>query len=90
MTYKEWESELLGYLKSLPEKEKVEVVNYYREIYSDRSDAGMKNKDILAEFGEPMLCAAKILKESSGDVPNEKSDNVQEKNGTKRYRQNYN
>lgn len=79
MTYKEWESELLGYLRSLPEKEKTEVVNYYREIYSDRCDAGMKNEDILAEFGAPMLCAAKILKESASDVPNEKSESVQEK-----------
>ena len=79
MTYKEWESELLGYLKSLPEKEKEEIINYYREIYSDRSDAGMKNEDILSEFGAPMLCAAKILKESAGDIPNEKIDNVKEK-----------
>ncbi len=75
MTYKEWESELLGYLKSLPENEKEEIVNYYSEIYNDRCDAGMKNEDILAEFGKPMLCAARILKDST----NEKNDNVQEK-----------
>ena len=75
MTYKEWETELLGYLKSLPENEKKEVINYYSEIYNDRCDAGMKNKDILAEFGEPMLCAARILKDSASDNLNEKCDN---------------
>ena len=65
MTYQNWENELLGYLKSLPNKEKKEIIEYYREIYGDKSDAGMSCAAILATFGKPQLCAAKILMERS-------------------------
>ena len=77
MTYREWESELVGYLKGLPESELEKIKEYYSEMYGDRSDAGMSDERILAEFGEPKLCAAKILmengeQEEAAEEPNEK------------------
>jgi uncharacterized membrane protein len=65
MTYKEWESELLSFLQNLPKKEKNQAVEYYREMYGDKIDAGMSNEDILKNFGSPRLVAARILMESA-------------------------
>ena len=65
MTYKEWESALLGYLRSMPSDELEKIKEYYREMYGDRSDAGMGEAEILAEFGEAKVCAAKILVENA-------------------------
>ena len=82
MTYHEWEGELLRYLKSLPESELEKIKEYYREMHGDRTDAGMNDSEILAEFGEAKVCAAKILQEntdSEGENPTEnteKSDTV--------------
>lgn len=70
MTYKEWESELLGYLKNLSEKEKNEAIEYYREMYGDKTDAGMSTENILKNFGTPRLAAARILMESANDSEN--------------------
>ncbi|MBO7304236.1 MAG: DUF1700 domain-containing protein [Clostridia bacterium] len=82
MTYKEWESELVGYLKGMPAGELEKIKEYYREMYGDRSEAGMSDKQILAEFDDPKICAAKILMENGeDDVPEEeprqeKSDKI--------------
>ena len=35
MTYKQWEAELLKYLVDIPDAEKREVCEYYREIFGD-------------------------------------------------------
>ena len=67
MTYIEWEGELLKCLKSLPESESNEIISYYREMYGDRRDAGLSDDEIVKNFGEPMLCAAKILMESASE-----------------------
>ena len=67
MTYKQWEQSLLNYLKSLKEEEKNEIVGYYREIYNDKLDLGIAESDIVKAFGDPMLAAAKILKEGDGE-----------------------
>jgi len=64
MTYKEWEGELIGYLAALPEKDREEAANYYKEIYGDRREGGMTEDEILKSFGTPMLAAAKILADS--------------------------
>ncbi len=64
MTYQQWEATLLNYLKSLSKGEKDEIVGYYREMYDDKRDSGFSEDDITAAFGDPMLAAARILKES--------------------------
>ena len=65
MTYESWEKELVERLDILPQNEKDEIISYYREIYSDKLDAGESESKIVSTFGEPALCAAKILIESS-------------------------
>ena len=67
MTYNEWEGELLSYLGNLPLNEKLEIKEYYREMYGDKRDAGMSNAEILKKFGTPRLVAAKILNENAGE-----------------------
>lgn len=80
MTYREWEAKLLGYLKSLTADEIKEIKDYYAEIYSDKTECGMVDEEIVRQFGEPEVCAARILMESGENTENEeKNDTVSEK-----------
>ena len=83
MTYRQWEESLLNYLKGLSDEEKKEIVSYYREIYSDKIDSGIRKEEIVKTFGDPMLAAARILKESADaaerDPETEKAVSVGEK-----------
>ena len=63
MTYLVWEKQLLGYLKSQPEAEKKQIVDYYREMYNEKMERGLSNEQVLLEFGDPKNCAARILME---------------------------
>ena len=67
MTYQQWETTLLNYLKSQSKTEKDDIVSYYREMYNDKRDSGLPEDDIIAAFGDPMVCAARILKESGAE-----------------------
>ncbi len=91
MTYIEWESEFKKCIKSIPEKEKDEIVGYYREMYSDRHEAGLSDEEIIKNFGEPMLCAAKILMENAaeenGGVRKEKSEATIKKPLSQKFKQ---
>ena len=40
MTQQEWEKKLKEYLTPLPQAEQEQIVEYYREMYGDRLDAG--------------------------------------------------
>lgn len=73
MTYREWEEILLGYLKSLTADEKKEIKEYYREIHSDKKESGMTDGEITREFGDPKICAARILMESGENSENYKT-----------------
>ncbi len=68
MTYSEWESRLVEELKDLPTAECIKITDYYKEMYSDRLEAGIPEEAILAEFGEPKLCAEKILADNTNDA----------------------
>ena len=61
MTYKEWERRLINSLKGLSKQERKTVLEYYREIYGDRLDAGYTGEEIIEEFGSPEECAKNIL-----------------------------
>ena len=69
MTYKKWEEQLLKYLRPLPAEERNAAVEYYRELYEDKTEAGEFPESVLAEFGSPQDCAEKILKENGKDLP---------------------
>ena len=73
MSYREWESALMQALKGLPTAECIKITSYYREIYGDKLDAGITEEEIVAEFGDPVACAKKIMlentNEQSADTP---------------------
>lgn len=71
MTQKAWEKALLKQLNGLPRAEKNAAIEYYREIYGDKLDAGYSEKEILREFGSPEACAKRILSEET-DEPSER------------------
>lgn len=67
MTLKEWEKSLLRCLKGLQKNEKEKIIEYYREMYGDKVDAGYTGEEILTEFGNPEDCAKKILAENANE-----------------------
>lgn len=68
MTYEQWEAKLKELLSDVSEKEKSEAIGYYKEIYSDKKDAGFSDEDIISEFGAPEDCAGKIKAEDVNDT----------------------
>ena len=68
MTYKQWEAELLKYLDNIPECERRDACEYYREIFQDKFDAGIGEEKILEEFGSARTCAGRILCERADDL----------------------
>ena len=67
MTQKTWEKALLKQLNHLPRVERNAAIEYYREIYGDKLDAGYSEKEILQEFGSPEACAKRILSDDSNE-----------------------
>lgn len=63
MTKKTWEKQLIQQLKPLPKEERKKILDYYKEIYGDKLEEGVSESEILAEFGSPEECAARILAE---------------------------
>lgn len=61
MTVKTWEKQLARHLTALPKTERKNVIDYYREMYGDKREAGFSETEILAEFGSPEDCAMRIL-----------------------------
>ena len=69
MTYKDWEKRLKRFLKPLPADEKEAALGYYKEMYNDKTDAGLSPEEILEEFGSPKTCAERILTENGLSTP---------------------
>lgn len=73
MTYKQWEKQLKKQLSSLSASERADALEYYRELYGDKKEAGGTEEEIVAEFGNPEDCAKRILAETdSDDAPKRK------------------
>ncbi len=68
MTKKSWEKRLLTRLRPLPRAERKKILEYYREIYGDKTEAGFSEAEILAEFGSPEACAVRILTEENVEI----------------------
>lgn len=64
MTLKQWERRLVNSLKGLSKQERQTALEYYREIYGDKLDAGYTGEEIVEEFGSPEECAKNILSDS--------------------------
>lgn len=63
MTKYEWETELKKAMHELPSDEQKKVLEYYDELFFDRAEGGMSEKAIIAEFGNPIDVAFKIIGE---------------------------
>ena len=61
MTKYEWEKELKNNLKRIPEAEVARILDYYNELFADKEDEGMSEKEIVRKFGNPFDVAYKIL-----------------------------
>ena len=72
MTKKIWEKRLLSKLRPLQRAERKKILDYYREMYGDKAEAGYSEAEILAEFGSPEACAARILAEENVEIPPKK------------------
>ncbi len=68
MTKKIWEKRLLSNLRPLQKAERKKILEYYREMYGDKVEAGFSEAEILAEFGSPEACAARILAEENVEI----------------------
>lgn len=80
MTKREWEKKFMSALKKLPKNERQKSLEFYREMYTDKKDAGESEESILKEFGNPYACADKILEEYDFDS-DKKAKKVKERNG---------
>lgn len=83
MNYMEWETRLVEALKGLPTAETIKVTSYYREMYGDKLDAGLKEEDILTEFGDPKACAEKIIAENASEDTNHAGNGTSDEKSAK-------
>lgn len=67
MNRKTWERQFLRALKPLSKEEKNAALAYYREMYGDKAETGVPEEEILREFGDPQVCAARIVGEEKED-----------------------
>ena len=65
MNFSEWKRTLRARLDDLPDDEIDAAIDYYKEMFSDMSDAGRSEAEILSDFGSPEECAERIRKETS-------------------------
>ena len=72
MTFREWEKQFKKALKGISTQEKQTALEYYRELYGDKIDAGCSPEDAVAQFGNPVDCAQNIIAENA---PANKKDN---------------
>ncbi len=63
MTKYEWERELRKNIQRLPSDEVDKILDYYDELFEDKAERGMRESDIIYEFGNPFDVARKIMNE---------------------------
>ena len=68
MNRREWEKQFKKRLSSLPKSERAKALEYYGEMYADRRDAGMTEKEILREFGDPAGAAEQLAADLRADA----------------------
>ena len=78
MTFREWEKQFKKALKGLSTQEKQTALEYYRELYGDKIDAGCAPEEAVAQFGNPIDCAQNILAENepSTVAPQQKTEKI--------------
>ena len=59
-----WEKELRGNLKRIPQDEIESILDYYNELFADKSEQGFSEREIIKGFGNPFDVAYKIVYDS--------------------------
>ena len=67
MTKIEWIAELKKNTEKLPSEEQNRILEYYEELFSDKTESGMSEEEIINEFGNPRDVAEKLLNESPAE-----------------------
>lgn len=67
MTKNEWITELKKNTEKLPSEEQNRILEYYEELFSDKTESGMSEEEIINEFGNPRDVAEKLLNESPAE-----------------------
>lgn len=68
----EWFLQFERRLHTLPTAEKQRAIDYYKELYSDKYEAGMSENDILLSFGSPEEAAREIIENYAQENGKEK------------------
>lgn len=68
MTKGEWTAELRRRIRRLPDDEIRRVIEYYEELYADKSERGFPENEIISQFGNPADVADKILGDYDAEV----------------------
>ena len=78
MTFREWEKQFKKALKGLSSQEKQTALEYYRELYGDKIEAGCTPEEAVSQFGSPIDCAQDILAENepATTVPQQKTEKI--------------
>jgi uncharacterized membrane protein len=61
MTKFEWDRQLKKGIASLPDTEQMRVVDFYNELFADKLELNMREEEIIAEFGNPMDVANRLI-----------------------------
>lgn len=85
MTYLKWQDELESYLGTLSREERERIFSYFAEMYADKRDAGIPEKEIIEEFGAPYDAAKRILAENGDNEEPRRRESYEEP----RRRENY-
>jgi uncharacterized membrane protein len=60
MNKKKWFKQLQKHLNGIPKPERQRVLDFYEELFADKREAGIRESDILMEFGDPKIAALRI------------------------------
>lgn len=80
-TRSEWLAALKDETKSLPKEEQQRAFAYYSEMFEDKFEQGMTERDIILSFGDPKVAAKAIIdeyRESAPQAPENKKAQTEE------------
>lgn len=83
MNYIEWKYKLQGEIALLSEDEQKTIISYYDELFTDKTDEGYSESEILKAFGSPKDVATELTAglgslDKNNDTPEYKASRAQQ------------
>ncbi|MFI3166235.1 MAG: DUF1700 domain-containing protein [Bacillota bacterium] len=83
MNYIEWRYKLQGEIALLSQEEQSTILSYYDELFSDKTDEGFDESEILKAFGSPAEVATELTAglgsiDKNNDTPEYKASRAQQ------------